>query len=315
MDRLISMEVFVQVVDQGSFAGAARQMSMSRAMVSKHIQALEERLGARLLNRTTRTVSLTEVGTAYYERCQTVLNDVEEAECVVDELHHAPKGTLKINAPMTFGARHLAEALTSFKDEYPDVTIDLSLNDRLVDLVEEGYDVAIRIGELADSSLIARKLNVCRRVLCASPDYLQKHGTPESLRDLGRHNCLLYTLSPKLNEWRFIDAEGTAHSVRVDGSLQANNGDVLRLAAIGGHGIVLQPTFIVGPDIKNGKLVPILTDYMPTEINIHLVYPHNRYLTAKVRSFIDFMVAHFKGAPPWDDWLKDYPDHAVAKQS
>ena len=148
MDRLISMEVFVQVVDQGSFAGAARQMSMSRAMVSKHIQALEERLGARLLNRTTRTVSLTEVGTAYYERCQTVLNDVEEAECVVDELHHAPKGTLKINAPMTFGARHLAEALTSFKDEYPDVTIDLSLNDRLVDLVEEVVEDVVEHHEI-----------------------------------------------------------------------------------------------------------------------------------------------------------------------
>ena len=315
MDRLISMEVFVQVVDQGSFAGAARHMGLSRAMVSKHIQALEERLGARLLNRTTRTVSLTEVGTAYYERCQTVLNDVEEAERVVGDLHHAPKGTLKINAPMSFGAQHLAEALTDFKAEYPDVMIDLSLNDRIVDLVEEGYDVAIRIGELADSSLIARKISVCRRVLCAAPSYLEKHGAPQTLRELTKHNCLLYTLSPKLNEWRFIDQDGAGHSVRVGGSLQANNGDVLRLAAIGGHGLVLEPTFIVGGDIERGDLVPVLTDYTPTEINILLIYPHNRYLTAKVRSFIDFMVEHFKGEPPWDQWLDKYPDHAIAKQA
>jgi DNA-binding transcriptional LysR family regulator len=315
MDRLISMEVFVRVVDQGSFASAARQMGLSRAMVSKHIQALEERLGARLLNRTTRRVSLTEVGTAYYERCQTVLTDVEEAERVVGDLHHAPRGVLKVNAPMSFGAQHLAEALTAFKAEYPEVTIDLSLNDRIVDLVEEGYDVAIRIGELADSSLIAKRLTVCRRVLCASPAYLRKHGEPKQLRDLAKHNCLLYTLSPKLNDWRFLAPDGTGHSVRVNGSLHANNGDVLRLAALGGHGIILQPTFIVGDDLNNGSLVPILGDYMPGEINIHLVYPHNRYLTAKVRSFIDFIADRFRGEPSWDAWLKKYPKHAVARHT
>ncbi|MEM6902260.1 MAG: LysR family transcriptional regulator [Pseudomonadota bacterium] len=315
MDRLISMEVFVQVVDQGSFAGAARHMNLSRAMVSKHIQALEERLGARLLNRTTRRVSLTEIGTAYYEKCQTVLTDVEEAERVVGDLHQAPKGVLRLNGPMSFGARHLSTALTGFKAAYPEVFIDLSLNDRIVDLVEEGYDVAIRIGELADSSLIARKLTPCRRALVAAPSYLEKHGEPKSLRDLQKHNCLVYTLSPKLNDWRFIGPDGTGQSAKVKGTLQANNGDVLRHAAIGGHGIVLQPTFLIGNDIDEGRLVPILTDHMPSEINIHLVYPHNRYLTAKVRSFIDYMVEQFKGEPYWDTWMKKFPKHAVHKHT
>jgi DNA-binding transcriptional LysR family regulator len=302
MDRLLGMEVFIRVVDSGSFAEAARTLNLSRAMVSKHIQALEDRLGVRLLNRTTRRLSLTEIGTAYYERAQTVLYDVEEAEQVIGDLHAGARGVLKINAPMSFGIRHLAPAICDFHRDFPQVQVNLTLNDRYVDLIEEGYDVAIRIGRLPDSALIARKLAPCHMVVCAAPSYLEKHENPERPSALTRHNHLLYTLAHRPDEIVFQHADGRIESVAIQGSISANNGDVLLAAAIAGAGIVTLPSFIVGDALACGLLVPILTQYTIPPLTIQAVYPHARYLTTKVRVFIDYLVERFRDIPPWDQW-------------
>lgn len=303
MDRLLGMEVFVRVVDSGSFAGAARDLSMSRAMVSKHVQSLEDRLGVRLLNRTTRRVSLTEIGTAYYERAQTVLFDVEEAEKVIGDLQQGARGTLRINAPMSFGIRHLTPALCDFRRDFHHVQIDLTLNDRYVDLVEEGIDLAIRIGNLADSTLIARKLAPCRILLCASPDYLDRRGIPETPADLGKHDHLLYTLTQKPQILTMTPHEGPQETVMIQGPVSANNGDVLCQMALEGAGIVALPSFIVGPALASGALAPILPQYYLPSLNVYAVYPHARYLTTKVRVLIDYLVLRFQGIPPWDQPL------------
>jgi len=300
MDRLLGMEVFVRVVDCGSFAEAARALNLSRAMVSKHIQSLEDRLGVRLLNRTTRRLSLTEIGTAYYERAQTVLYDVEEAERVIGDLHIGARGTLKINAPMSFGIRHLTPALCDFHRDFPQIHVDLTLNDRYVDLIEEGYDVAIRIGKLTDSALIARKLAPCRIILCAAPRYLAAQGTPQRPDDLAHHNSLIYTLTQKPGEITLQHLDGSTELAQMRGSISANNGDVLHHMAVEGAGIVALPSFIIGPSLHSGALVPVLPHYQIPPLAIHAVYPHARYLTTKVRMLIDYLVARYQDAPPWD---------------
>ena len=305
MDRLLGMEVFVRVVDSGSFAQAARNLNLSRAMVSKHIQSLEDRLQVRLLNRTTRRLSLTEIGTAYYERAQTVLYDVEEAERVIGDLHAGARGILKINAPMSFGIRHLAPAICDFQAEFPQVHVDLTLNDRYVDLIEEGYDIAVRIGRLADSALIARKLAPCHLVMVAAPSYLARHPAPQKVSDLSRHNFLTYTLTQRPNELTLQHIDGALETVMVRGSISANNGDVLLASALAGAGIVTLPSFIVGEALADGRLVALLPDYAVPPLAIHAVYPHARYLTTKVRVFIDYMVARYQGVPAWDRWNKN----------
>ncbi|MEM7443227.1 MAG: LysR family transcriptional regulator [Pseudomonadota bacterium] len=301
MDRLTSLEVFNKVVETESFSQAARQLGLSRAMASKHVQALENRLGVRLLNRTTRRLSLTEAGSDFYTRTAQIVADLEDAEAKAADLNLTPRGVLKVNAPLSFALSQLSPILPAFLADHREVRIDLTLNDRIVDLVDEGYDLAIRVGLLADSSLIARKLATCRMVLCASPGYLKKHGALKSPDDLTDHNCLGYSYSARPSQWEFHGLKSNV-TVSIKGNLVANNGDILRDAAIADEGIVIQPSFIVGNDLCAGRLVPLLTEWKVPDIAVYALYPENRHVAAKVRSFVDFLVKRFGPEPPWDDW-------------
>lgn len=299
MDKLDAMRAFTKVVGHGSFAEAGRVLGLTRSAVSKAVMELEQILGARLLDRTTRRVSPTEAGLAYYERCVDILASVEETELQVSRLHDEPKGVLKINAPMSFGAHYLGSAVADFMRRYRELTVELSLNDRFVDPVEEGMDVTIRIAALSDSSLIARRLAPARRVLIASPDYLKTHGAPAHPDDLAAHRGLHYGHTTTLVRWHLTEA-GRSLSVAVGSALCANNGDVLRDAALAGQGIALLPTFLVGPDIAEGRLQVVLPDFPPTELGIYALYTPSRYLAAKTRVLIDFLVERFGGTPEWD---------------
>jgi DNA-binding transcriptional LysR family regulator len=299
MDRLTSLAAFVRTVELGSQAAAAAELGLSRTMLGRHLQALEQHLGVRLLHRTTRKQSLTEAGMAFFERCSAALQELEAAEQSVSSLQAEPSGVLRLNAPMSFGAHHLASAIAAFTARHPKVRVELTLNDRVVDLVEEGYDLAVRIGRLAPSSLIARRLARCRVALCASPRYLERHGTPEHPADLARHDCLLYSYAAERDQWTFRNGAEEA-TVRIAGSFVANNGDALVAAAVAGQGIVLQPTFIVGDALRSGALVRLLPGWETPGLAIHAVYPHRRGLTPKVRGFVDLLVERFGGEPPWD---------------
>jgi DNA-binding transcriptional LysR family regulator len=299
MDKLNAMAAFTKVVALGSYAEAGRQLGLTRSAVSKGVIELEQILGARLLDRTTRKVSVTEAGMAYYERCLAILADIEETELQVSRLHDEPKGTLKLNAPMSFGILHVGRAVADFMAAYPDVKVELFLNDRFVDPVEEGFDVTIRIAELKDSSLIARKLAPSRRVLAASPDYIRAHGHPESADDLINHQCLNYGHTTLMQRWNLMH-DGKILNVPINSRLCANNGDVLRDAALAGQGITKLPTFLIGPDIEAGRLEVVLEDFPPTELSIYALYAPNKYLAAKSRVFIDFLVDRFGPEPPWD---------------
>ena len=298
MDRLTSIEVFARVVETGSFAAAAERLGIGRAAASKHVLRLEERLGARLLNRTTRRVGLTEEGAAFYERCSRILAELEEAEHDLGAARREPRGTLRINAPVSFGVLHLGAAIGAFAIRYPQVRIALALNDRFVDLVEEGFDVAVRIGRLPSSSLVARRICETRLVPVASPGYWARHGKPALPEDLRRHNCLIYTLQAG-SDWRFVGADGAEHHVTVGGSISASNGDVLRAAALDGVGVALLPDFIAGPDVRRGDLVEALPSYRPPVLGVHAVYPPTRHVPAKLRAFIDFLGERFSPLPSW----------------
>jgi len=300
MDRMASMAAFTKVVGAGSFSAAAREMQVSQALVTKQIQELESWLGARLLNRTTRRLSLTEVGTAFYDRAARILEAVEEAKGAAGALQTVPRGRLRINAPVSFGLIQLAPAVTQFLERYPDVSIEMLVNDRVVDLLEGGFDVGVRIGRLRDSSLIARRIGPIRLAICAAPEYLARHGVPKTPDDLASHNCLEYTYFESRGEWRLLDSAGTEIAVPVSGRYLANNADVLRSTAIAGGGIILVPTFLVGEDLRSGRLVRLLPNYPPPEQALHALYPPGRHLSAKVRTFVDFLVARFGGEPAWD---------------
>jgi len=295
------MQAFTKVVALGSYAEAGRQLGLTRSAVSKGVIELEQILGARLLDRTTRKVSVTEAGMAYYERCLAILADIEETELQVSRLHDEPKGTLKVNAPMSFGTLHVGRAVADFMATYPDLKVELALNDRFIDPVEEGFDVTIRIADLKDSSLIARKLAPSRRVLVASPDYVRANGYPESPDDLVNHQCLNYGHTTLMQRWNLTDG-GKALNVPINSRLCANNGDVLREAVLAGQGITKLPTFLVGPDIAAGRLEIVLEDFPPTQLSIYALYAPNRYLAAKSRLFIDFLVGRFGPEPPWDSF-------------
>jgi DNA-binding transcriptional LysR family regulator len=288
MDHLTGMAVFAKVVETGTFTGAARAMGLSKGAVSKQIAKLEDRLGARLLNRTTRRSSLTEVGAAFYERCRRIVAEAEEAELAVTRLHAEPRGTLRVNLPMSFGMIHMADALPDFMAAYPEISLDVTLDDRVVNVVDEGYDVVIRITDLPDSSLIARRIAPFRIATCASPAYWDAHGRPKHPNDLRGHACLLYSYLSNLNEWRYRGPDGP-FAVRVDGPMRGNNGDLLRSAAVAGRGVVRSPTFIVGCDLVEGRLEQVLAEFEDDDRGIYAVYPHNRHLSAKVRAFVDFM--------------------------
>jgi len=301
MDRLTGMAVFARVIDAGSFTAAAGQLGMSKSAVSKAIAALEDRLGARLLNRTTRRLALTEVGRAFYERCARIVAEAEEAELAVTHLQLTPRGTLRVNAPMSFGALHLGPALAGFLARYPDLKVDIELSDRFVDLLEEGYDLAVRIAAaLPDSSLIARRITVDDAVICASPAYWQRHGRPRVPADLASHACVTYAYNPNPREWPFVAADGRPIRVRVDGPLHTNNGEATLHVALAGLAVVRLPRFICGPELAAGRLEAVLADAMPPPNGIYAVYPHNRHLSAKVRAFVDFLIERFGPGCDWE---------------
>lgn len=300
MDRLNSMTLFVEVVKGKGFTTAADKIGLSRAQVSKSVMQLEKHLGTRLLNRTTRRVSLTETGRIYYERCKDILQDIEEIEGIAGEQTTKPNGTLTLSAPTSFGILHLNKAIPEYIKQYPQVQISLSLADRFIDVVSEGFDLVIRIAELENSSLIARKIAPCKRILCASPDYLRKNGKPTVAQDLATHQCLTYLNDLKPDTWVLHGQNGT-ESIKVNGPVCSDNGDILRTAAISGLGITSLPTFIVGPDLCAGRLQPVLPEYHLPEISIYAIFPSRRYLSAKVRTFVDFLSKNFEGTPSWDE--------------
>lgn len=303
LDRVTGMQVFVRVAALGSFSAAARALGLSQTMVTKHVAALEDRLGVKLLHRSTRKLALTEEGRTYLSACERILAEIEEAEASASLDRIEPRGTLRLNVPLTFGFRQVVPALAAFSRLYPAVSFDLGLADRYVDLMEEGWDLAIRIGRLKDSSLVVRRLAVCRTVVCASPAYLKEHGTPQDLDDLARHNCLGYTLPSAVgaNRWTFgTDGE---IAVPIQGNLRANNGDALLAAAVAGQGVIYQPTFIVGDNLREGSLVPVLRAFPTYEPGIHAVLPSGRQAPAKVRAFVAFLADRFGPEPDWDRGL------------
>jgi DNA-binding transcriptional LysR family regulator len=299
MDRLHAMQIFVEVVKSGGFSAAARKIGLSRAQVSKSVMQLEAYLGTRLLNRTTRSISLTESGHAYFERSNTLLADIDEIEAVVANKSGATRGQLTLSAPTSFGILHLQQAIPAYLEKYPEVQISLSLADRFIDVVAEGFDLVIRIAELEDSSMVARRLAPCKRVLCAAPGYLEKHGIPQVPQDLAIHHCLVYSNELKPDTWR-LQGPGGNEEVKVNGPVCADNGDILCAAAVAGLGVTLLPTFIVGADLRSGKLRQVLSEFCPPEISIYAVFPSRRWLSPKVRSFVDFLTEYFGGQPGWD---------------
>ncbi len=299
MDKLKYMAIFVEVANGEGFTAAAELMGLSRAQVSKAVIQLETHLGSRLLNRTTRRVSLTEIGRIYYERCKAILCDISEVEAIASEQSVTPNGVLRLSASTSFAVLHLSKAIPLYLKQYPGVQISLSLADRQVDIISEGYDLALRIAKMEDSSLIARKLAPCKRVFCASPEYLAKNGTPLKPQNLKSHQCLIYLNDPNPNTWTLHGTKKT-ESVKINGPISADNGDVLKAAALNSLGVGLFPTFIVGPDIRARRLTQVLADYCPPEISIYAVFPSRRYMSAKVRTFIDFLSHYFGENPSWD---------------
>jgi DNA-binding transcriptional LysR family regulator len=291
MDRLTSLTAFVRVADSGGFSAAARKLNMSTTMVSNHVQALEDRLGARLLNRTTRKVSLTEVGKAYYDRCTQILADLEQADDIAGALQSTPRGTLRIYTA-THIVQFIAPVVTDFLKRFAGVKVDLTIGERMVDMIDEGFDIAIRLTPPPDSSLIVRSLATWRHVLCCSPDYLEKHGPLKQLSELADHNCVRHVLYPYGDDWHFADRKGAPASVRVSGNLTTNSGETLRSAALQGVGISLAAGFLVADDLEQGRLVRLLPEYRPVELAMNAVYPHRHHLSAKVRSFIDLLAHH-----------------------
>lgn len=307
MDTLAAMRMFAKVVEAGSFVRAAERLDVSTTAASRLVADLEAHLGARLLHRTTRRLHPTDAGRAYYERCAQILDEIDEAEADVRDDNARPAGVLRINTAVSFGILHLAPLLAAYRAAYPEVEVEVSLSDRVVELVEEGFDLAIRISSSLPPTLVVRRLAPVRLVVCAAPAYLERHGTPLLPADLPGHNCLLYTYASDGGDWRFEPRPGSggeAETVRVAGSLRANNGDLLRTAALDGLGIIRQPTFLVGDDLRSGALLPLLADYPLPSLGVYAVYPTRRHLSAKVRTFVDFLASRWGDVPPWDAWLQ-----------
>lgn len=299
MEDLERMAIFARVVETRSFAEAARRLDMSRSMVSKQVTRLEKNVGARLLNRTTRAMSLTEAGAIFYEHCARIVEELEQARLAVGRLHNEARGTLRISASVAFGTLHIAPALPEFLARYPDVRIDMSIGDRLVDLADEGFDVAVRISKEPSPNVVARRLAAVNRKIVATPEYFRRHGVPRAPQDLARHNCLTYTHFNPQETWKLRGPDGDI-SVPITGNLRLNDDEALSAAVLGGLGVALLPTFIIGGDVQAGRLTAVLSDYVPSERHIHAVYLPNRHLPAKVRAFIDFLVERFSPRPYWD---------------
>lgn len=290
-NRVVDLEAFVAVVEAGSFTAGARRLGRSKAMVSRQVRALEERLGARLLHRTTRSLSLTDAGAAYYERVVEALADLEEATAAVGVLADTPHGRLRVSLPVAYGRHRVAPLLLDLTGRYPDLELDLAFSDRYVDLVGEGFDLAVRIGELADSSLIVRRLGCTRRIVCAAPSYLEARGRPAVPADLAAHECLIYAQQALGQSWRFADGE----TVVVRGRVRADSGEALFDAAVAGFGVAWLPDFYLGDAIETGRLVEVLADSEPEPVGVWAVYPHRRHLSAKVRLTVDHLASRLAG--------------------
>lgn len=299
MHDLNLMAIFAQVAQEGSFAGAARKLGTSRSAVSKAVAKLEHLLGARLFNRSTRHLSLTEIGTAMFEHCSRIVHEAEQATRMVEDLNAQPMGTLRVAASVAFGTLHIAPAMADFLEKHPQLHIDMAITDRVIDLADEGYDLAIRVLHEPPVSMVARKLAPVQRRLCATPGYFSKHGVPRMPQDLAQHNCLDYIHSGDKGYWKFRGPQGEI-AVPVAGSLRINDDEALSQVVLGGLGCALLPTFIVGKDIQSGKLVCELTEYIPVEQWVYAIYLPNRHLPRKVRVFIDFLLERFGEEPYWD---------------
>jgi len=300
MESFGAIPVFVTVVESGGFSPAAKLLGISKSAVSKRVTQLEEQMGVKLLHRTTRKLSLTEAGEHFFQHARIAHQAAKDAQDAVAQLQGEPQGRLRINTPMSFGRLHIAPLIPEFLKRYPKISIEMVMDDKVADLIGEGFDIAIRGGDLPDSSLIARKLAPLRNVLCASPEYIEKHGRPVELSQLADHNCLIFTYSKDIKEWLFIK-DGQTQSVEVTGNYNVNNSEALREALLQGVGIGRLPTFVAGPDIKSGELVSLFEEYQMPDKTIYAVFPERQYLPSKVRAFIDFAVEYLGGDNPyWD---------------
>lgn len=300
MDRFADMQMFVKVVETASISAAADKLDVAKSAVSRRLAELEARLGVQLFQRTTRRMNLTDSGRSFYERCLRILADLDEAELAVSQQHGALSGKLRVALPLSFGLLHLEPIINAFATAHPEVEFDLDFNDRQIDLMQEGFDVAVRIATLSDSSLIARRMAVVRHMASASPAYLAQHGTPQTPQELANHVCLGYSNLATPEIWTYHDAKNNLGHVKVLLNMIANNGDFLCRAAIAGQGIVMQPTFYMADAICRGDLVPILCNYQWPELNAYALYPPTRHLSTRVRAFVDFLVEKLSGEPYWD---------------
>ncbi|MBT3030673.1 MAG: LysR family transcriptional regulator [Candidatus Thiodiazotropha sp. (ex Lucina pensylvanica)] len=303
MDRLECLESFVAVVESGQFSAAAERLGLGKSVISRRVSELEEYLGALLIQRTTRRLSLTEAGRTFYPRAIQLLEDLADAEQSVSSAQHALSGRIRLAAPLSFGLMHLAPALNSFMSKHPGVILDMDFNDSQVDLIQEGVDLALRIGQLEDSTMVALPLAPIRTILCASPGYLTRYGTPETPEALTGHQCLCYSNLPEPQKWRFVDRKGVAHSVRVENRMLANNGQIILEAAASGHGICISPTFIAYRTILEGRLVPILADYELPTATAYAIYPNRRFIPQRVRILAEYFRELFGERPYWDEGL------------
>ncbi|MEO7050397.1 MAG: LysR family transcriptional regulator [Rhodanobacter sp.] len=299
MDKFQEMTSFVAVVEAGSFVGAAEVMGLSKAAASRHVADLEQRLGARLLHRTTRRLSLTDDGQLFFARAKDILAAIGETESEISSRSGEPSGLLRINAPLTFGVMHLAPLWGRFAQLYPKVSLDIDLSDRVVDLVEEGYDLAVRITNLPSSQLVSRRLAKTRTVVCASPPYLALHGTPAHPSELARHEVISYSYFAARDEWTFTAPDDSIVVVRTHARIRANNGDTCRAAALEHQGIILQPDFLIADDLRSGDLIELLPTYRAITLGIHAVYPSRKYLPIKTRRLVDYLVEAF-AVPGWN---------------
>jgi DNA-binding transcriptional LysR family regulator len=299
MDKLESLRAFVKVVQHGGLSAAARDLRLSRSAVSKYLIDLETELGVQLLVRTTRNASPTENGLAYYERVVAILSEIDDADAAVSSLQAEPRGILRVNAPMSFGTLHLGTAIADFMEKYSELKIQLVLSDELIDPVREGFDVTLRIADLSSSSLIARKILPAPRVICASPSYLQRRGTPQHPNELREHECLTYGHLATGHQWKLSGPDGD-HWIQIPWTLCTNNAEVLRDAAVKGRGLALLPTFIAGDDLQTGALMTVLEEYKAPEISVYVIYSQTKHLSVKIRVFIDFLVQRFGGRFEWE---------------
>lgn len=305
MNRFDNMNTFIQVVEAGSISGAADRLGVAKSAVSRRLKELESHLGVELFHRTTRKMNLTDTGRTFYHQAVRILEDVVEAELATSQAHGELKGRLKVALPLSFGLMHLGPAIADFLQEHPNIEFDLDFNDREVDLMQEGFDLAIRIANLPDSSLIARRLTSIQIVTCASPAYLKRMGIPKKPDELISHQCLVYSLLRDFENWHFYDANGELRQTKIHPYLKSTNGEFLRSAAVEGLGVVNMPLFITHEEIKSGALVPLLTEHKKPQLDAYAIYPQTRHLSQRVRAFVDFLVNRFEGVTYWDECLKD----------